>query len=54
MEYEVCRGEVLRKFRGPAKIEMPREQTCRLTMCKVNICKVCEYGSCEVTEIPLR
>jgi hypothetical protein len=68
VEYEVCRGEMLGKFRGQekgrpwgmdrtrglAEIIMSREQTCRLTMCKVNVCKVCEYGPCEVTEIPLR
>jgi NADH:ubiquinone oxidoreductase subunit E len=36
------------------KIGLPCEQTRRLTKCKVNMCKVCEYEPCEATEIPLR
>jgi hypothetical protein len=37
-----------------AKSKVPCEQTRRRTMCKANICKVCGYGPCEVTKIPLK
>jgi hypothetical protein len=36
------------------KIIAPCRQTRRSTECKVNICKVCVYVPCEVTEIPQR
>jgi hypothetical protein len=36
------------------KISVPRERTCSTTECKVNICKVCEYGPGQVTKLPLR
>jgi hypothetical protein len=50
----VVGGKSLGRTRRLAKIDMPREQTRRLTLCRVNICKMREYGPYEVTGIPLR